>query len=44
MDIFEQKQVLETFQILVDTREQDTERARDRYDRMNVPVFRAKLN
>ena len=44
MDIFEQKQVLDSFQILVDTREQDTERARDRYDRMNVPVFRAKLN
>ena len=44
MDIFEQKQVLDSFQILVDTREQDTERARDRYNRMNVPVLRAKLN
>ena len=44
MDIFEQKQVLDSFEILVDTREQDTERARDRYERMNVPVFRAKLN
>lgn len=44
MDIFEQKQVLDSFQILVDTREQDTERARDRYERMNVPVIRAKLN
>lgn len=44
MDIFEQKAVLESFEILVDTREQDTERARDRYKRMNVPVIRAKLN
>lgn len=44
MDIFEQRAVLESFEILVDTREQDTERARDRYERMNVPVIRAKLN
>ena len=44
MDIFEQKQVLESFEILIDTREQNTARARERYERMNVPVLRAKLN
>lgn len=44
MDIFEQRAVLESFEILIDTREQNTARARERYKRMNVPVFRAKLN
>ena len=44
MDIFEQKEVLRTFNILADTREQDTARARERYERMNAPVSRAKLN
>jgi ERCC4-type nuclease len=44
MDIFEQREVLRSFEILVDTREQDTDRARERYQRMNVPVIRAKLN
>jgi ERCC4-type nuclease len=44
MDIFEQREVLRSFEILVDTREQDTDRARERYERMGVPVFRAKLN
>ena len=36
--------MLRSFEILVDTREQDTDRARERYQRMNVPVIRAKLN
>ena len=44
MDIFEQREVLRTFNILADTREQDTARARERYERMNAPVSRAKLN
>ena len=44
MDIFEQRAVLESFEVLIDTREQNTERARERYERMGVPVFRAKLN
>jgi ERCC4-type nuclease len=35
---------LSSFSILCDTREQDTARARERYERMGVPVFRAKLN
>ena len=37
MDIFDQKQVLKTFEILVDTREQDTKRARKRYESFGVP-------
>ena len=37
MDIFDQKQVLSTFEILVDSREQNTERARKRYDSFGVP-------
>lgn len=44
MDIFEQREVLRSFEILIDTREQDTDRARERYERMDVPVNRAKLN
>ena len=44
MDIFEQKQVLGTFRILVDTREQDTPRARRRYEAFGVPYERATLN
>lgn len=37
MDIFEQKQVLSTFEILIDSREQNTDRARKRYDSFGVP-------
>ena len=44
MDIFEQRAVLESFEVLADTREQNTARARDRYERIGVPVSRAKLN
>lgn len=43
MDVFEQKQVLKTFEILVDSREQDTERARRRYSSFGVPYRRATL-
>lgn len=44
MDIFEQKQVLDTMEILVDTREQNTERARNRYESFGLPYMRATLN
>lgn len=44
MDIFEQREVLRSFRIICDSREQDTARARERYERMNAPVSRAKLN
>ena len=35
---------LSSFSVLCDTREQDTARARERYERIGVPVHRAKLN
>ena len=44
MDVFEQKKVLDSFEILVDTREQDTERAHKRYASFGVPIRRAALN
>lgn len=44
MDVFEQRQVLKTFRILTDTREQDTERARKRYASFGVPYERATLS
>lgn len=44
MDVFEQKQVLQSFRILADTREQDTERARKRYASFGVPHQRATLS
>lgn len=37
MTIFEQQEVLKTFEILCDSREQDTERARKRYASFGVP-------
>ena len=43
MDVFEQKKVLDSFEILVDTREQDTERAHKRYASFGVPIRRAAL-
>lgn len=44
MDIFEQKKVLDSFEILVDSREQDTERARKRYGSLGVPHKRVTLS
>jgi len=44
MDIFEQKQVLSTFSILVDNREQNTRRAKSRYESFGCPYSRATLN
>lgn len=44
MDVFEIKRVLESFRVLRDSREQDTERARKRYEIMGVPCDRATLS
>jgi ERCC4-type nuclease len=44
MDPFEVKAVLESMTILVDTREQDTERAHDRYRQMGREIRRRTLN
>lgn len=44
MDIFEQDAMLQSMQILVDTREQNTERARKRYSTFEVPYSRATLS
>ena len=44
MDAFEQKKVLQSFRIVADNREQDTERARKRYAAFGVPVIRGTLN
>lgn len=43
MDVFEIKHCLESMTILVDTREQDTKRARERYARFGCPYTRCKL-
>lgn len=44
MTIFDQNQVLKTFEILVDTREQQTKQAQKRYDSFEVPHERATLS
>lgn len=44
MDVFEQKEVLKTFEILIDTREQNTARARRRYESFGVPFRRSTLS
>jgi hypothetical protein len=44
MDIFEQKQVLKTFRILVDSREQPSKRAEARYKSFGSPYERATLS
>ncbi len=44
MDVFDQRSVLESFEILIDTREQDTERARRRYKSFGVPYQKATLS
>lgn len=43
MDIFTQKQILQSFEILVDTREQDTKRSQKRYEAFGVPYKKATL-
>lgn len=44
MHPLEQKDVLESFRILIDTREQPTDRARQRYNTFGVPYERATLD
>lgn len=44
MDVFEQKAVLASMSILVDSREHDTPRARKRYKAFGVPCERATLS
>lgn len=44
MDIFDQKEVLKSFQILIDSREQATERAEKRYKSFSAPYSRATLD
>ena len=43
MDIFEINEVLSTFRILIDSREQRTARSKDRYEAFGVPYERATL-
>lgn len=44
MDNFEVKEVLKTFEIIVDTREQETFRSQQRYEALGVPFYRQTLN
>lgn len=44
MDPFEIEEALESFQIIADTREQNTPEARKRFARFGVPVLRATMN
>lgn len=44
MDVLERQEALKTFSIIVDTREQDTPKARERYAAFGVPVRRATLD
>lgn len=44
MDHFEISEILQTFQIIADTREQNTPRASERFKSFGVPVCRATLN
>lgn len=44
MDIWDQMQVLKTFRIIADNREQDTPKARERYAEMGAPIERATLD
>lgn len=44
MDHFEIRSILETFEIIVDTREQKTERASERYESFGVPYRRQTLH
>ena len=43
MDHFEIEEVLETFRIVVDTREQNTPKASERYKSFGVPIERATM-
>ncbi len=41
---YEEKEVLESFRILIDTREQDTEKAKWRYKHLSAPYVKVPLN
>lgn len=43
MDVFQQKEALKSFEILVDTREQNTKKSRKRYGSFGVPYSKATL-
>jgi hypothetical protein len=44
MDDFEIKRILKSFEIIVDTREQETFRSQKRYEALGVPYYRQTLN
>ena len=44
MDNFEVRDILKTFRILVDTREQNTQKAQERYESFGVPVERCVID
>lgn len=44
MDNFEAQSVLKSFMVIVDTREQETFRASERYEALGVPYYRQTLN
>lgn len=44
MDHFETAKILKSFRVIIDTREQDTERAEARYKALGVPYNRAVLD
>ena len=44
MEVFEQKNVLDSMEILIDTREQPSKRAERRYESFGVPYERATLS
>lgn len=44
MDVFETKNILDTFEIIVDTREQATNRSLKRYEKFGVPYSRQTMN
>ena len=44
MDNFEINEILKTFEIIVDTREQETFRSQKRYEALGVPYYRQTLN
>jgi len=44
MDVFEQREVLKSFGVIRDTREQATARAERRYASINAPIEKAKLD
>lgn len=44
MDNFEVSEVLNTFEIIVDTREQETYKSQARYEALGVPYYRQTLN